>query len=141
MYTAKYSINNKVLLYSIGYCSQYFVITYNWEESEKYIFIICIYMCIYMYMYNHFAANLKLIHRKSTIFNKNLKKFTYIVLIILCWYWFSPFSLDYLIVTTVDQVWRQSLDPVCYLMRVLGRKTVEAASFDTDIKLADSVAN
>lgn len=35
MHTAKYKINNKNLLYSIGNYTQYFVITYKGEESEK----------------------------------------------------------------------------------------------------------
>ena len=32
-------INNKVLLYSTGKYSQYFVITYNGKEIEEYIYI------------------------------------------------------------------------------------------------------
>ena len=41
-------INNKDLLYSTGNYIQYFVITYNGKESEKYIYI---YMYMYMYIY------------------------------------------------------------------------------------------
>ena len=35
-----------------------------------------------------------------------------------------------MIVTMVEQVRRESLDPVSYLMRIMGRKMVEAAFFD-----------
>ena len=62
---------NKDLLYSIGNCIQYLVITYNGKEPEKEHIYIYIYTHTHdMYVYvklNHFAIQLKLTeHSKST---------------------------------------------------------------------------
>ena len=60
-------IKNKVLLYSTGNCTQYFVITCKGKEPEKEYLSIYISICPSIYL-NHCAVHIKLTqHCKSTI--------------------------------------------------------------------------
>ena len=60
-------ITNKDLLYGRGNYAQYYVITYQEKESEKYIYIkVCV--CTHMYITNRCAIHLQLTwYCKSTI--------------------------------------------------------------------------